>query len=303
MTNTLDTPSLVLENDYIRASDDFGTDPADVLALARETALVGTGAAPSALVPAADLAEELTDDHIPEIREAFLNTLHDGESPHNFLYTLGVVDALDVGFPQLAALDSVPAGPDEYHQEGNALRHTLLVMENYHKISPNDVTGLLGALAHDLGKAETPEDEHPHHYGHDKEGIEPARNLAAHLDLSEYETAMTQAAENHMRMAYLPEMRHSKIIRLVEAVEEPGGYGIERLLNLLDADGLGRIPQTETNREPFRERIDTAFRVIDEIDADTIREKHPDMDEEDVDGQVLSERTHRFGHYLDTADA
>lgn len=291
-------PALTFENDYIHATTDFGDTPLDAIALARATSRTGTGAAPNALVPAADVADNLTEEHIPDIRAALLDALQNGAAPHNFLCTLSVVGALDMAFPQLAALDGVEAGPKEHHSEGSALRHTLMVMEEYHKLNPNDVTGLLGALAHDLGKAETDPENYPNHYGHAKNGIEPARELASHLGLDEYATAMAQAAEQHMRMASLLEMSHSKIIRLIDTLEKPDGLGIERLLNLLEADGLGRRPQTHINREQYREHIDTAFRVLSEIDERTVRENHPDMDDEHVSGQVLSRRTHKYGYYL-----
>lgn len=297
MTNT--TPSkLVFEDDYIHGTDDFGTTPSDTIGLARATALTGTGASPSALIPATDAATELTDNHIPDIRDAFLDVLQNGAAPHNFLYLLSLTNSLDIAFPQLATLEDIPAGPEQYHEEGSALTHTLMVVEEYQRLNPNDVTGLLGAVAHDLGKARTPPDNHPHHYGHDKLGVEPARNLAEHCGLQDYETAMVQAAEQHMRMTDLPDMRHSKIIRLVDTVEKQDGLGIERLLTLIEADGLGRRPQTELDRHQFQTRIDSAIRAIDEIDKNTVREKHPGMAPKHMENQLLSDRTHTFREYL-----
>lgn len=293
---------LTITNDTIHKTTEFGTSPVDVIALARTSAVTGANIGPDAFSAAATVAPTLNTNHTTDIRDAFLTCLKTGDKPQNFLYTLSILDALDIAFPQLAALDDVPAGPAQYHREGSALQHTLMVMGEYHTLNPNDVTGLLGAMTHDLGKARTDPDEYPNHYGHAKSGIQPAATLANHLRLQDYKTAMTQAAEHHMRMANLLDMRPSKVIRLVETLNQDNGYGAERLLTLLEADGLGRRPQTTTNTPVFQEQIDIARRVIDEITTETVREDHPDMAAEHIDDQLLNKRTHKFKHYLNNDD-
>lgn len=282
-------------------TDTFGTDPTDVIDLAAAAAETGITLSPHALIVATNTAEDLTDEHVPPIADAFMEALRVGAAPADFIRIFDLTNTLDIAFPQLAALRDVPAGPQEHHREGDALTHTLLVMDAYHNNMPNDQIGLLGALAHDLGKACTDPDDYPHHYGHAKNGVEPAKELAAHLGAEQHATAMAQAAEQHMRFRDLPKMNHSKIIRLVDTVSSDDGFQPFRCIELLVADSLGRIPPTTVDTEVYEHLIDVAERVMHEHTEADARREHPDTDDENIPDIVLSNRTHAFDHHRDNS--
>lgn len=79
-------------------------------------------------------------------------------------------------FPQLAALKGVEQ-PVKWHPEGDALEHTLQVIEVQLKLFPDDLFLNIAALCHDFGKALTPADQWPKHYGHENAGIKPTREF------------------------------------------------------------------------------------------------------------------------------
>lgn len=91
-----------------------------------------------------------------------------------WLYELGVVWQL---FPELHALVGVPQEP-EWHPEGDVDVHTMMVIDEARKLideldHARQVTVMLGALAHDLGKPPTTEfiDGRTRSRGHDEAGV------------------------------------------------------------------------------------------------------------------------------------
>lgn len=85
--------------------------------------------------------------------------LDTADQPDVFFDVLRRADALTPWFAELAALGGVPQNP-RYHPEGDALRHTLLVLREAaaarHE-AQRPSAFMLAALTHDLGKAVTTE--------------------------------------------------------------------------------------------------------------------------------------------------
>jgi len=157
-----------------------------------------------------------------------------------------------------------PAGPEEYHQEGSVLQHTILVMNEMEELRPNDPDAALIALFHDIGKIETPKDDLPNHYDHDELGSELIQSLPDSLLDSESKEITGIVAEQHMRFKKLPEMRASKAIRLVEKLDDTA-ISAETMLDLVEADAKGREPVTEIDRERYRVCIDAVREADDQV--------------------------------------
>ena len=105
------------------------------------------------------------------------------DTPHIYFQVLREVGALKVLFPEVEALFGVPQ-PEKHHPEIDSGVHTLMVLEQAKKLADraNDPESVLfAALCHDLGKALTPKDILPHHYGHEQKGIAPTEQLANRL--------------------------------------------------------------------------------------------------------------------------
>lgn len=165
------------------------------------------------------------------------------------LFDLGVIRQL---FPELQALVGVPQEPD-WHPEGDVDVHTMMVVDEARKLideldHPRQVSVMLGALCHDLGKPPTTEfvDGRIRSRGHDEAGVEPSitfldrlgihtlegfdvreqviRLVRYHLKPGEYYKAKTPVGDGAFR-------------RLARKVEP------DLLYRVAKADSLGRNPE------------------------------------------------------------
>jgi tRNA nucleotidyltransferase (CCA-adding enzyme) len=101
-------------------------------------------------------------------------------------HELGAIDRL---FPELAALVGCPQEP-EWHPEGDVWVHTLMVVDQARtRIDdldmPRQVTVMLGAVCHDLGKPPTTAvvDGRIRSLDHEQAGVEPATRLLDRLNV------------------------------------------------------------------------------------------------------------------------
>lgn len=92
-----------------------------------------------------------------------------GINPSNFFNNLKDAKILDIHFKEIYNLIGVKQ-PKKYHPEGDSYIHTMITLNNTKKLT-NNFKIIYGALVHDLGKGITPKEIYPHHYGHDKKGI------------------------------------------------------------------------------------------------------------------------------------
>lgn len=197
---------------------------------------------------------------------------------------------------EVACLKDVPAGPEQYHEEGSALRHTALVADEALDRRPGDETAFFAALSHDLGKCNTPEEDHPLHRGHAQKGVEPAQKLAEKMGVSQEEaTAMTEAARFHMRAVRIPEMRESKVVRMVD---ELSGLSTDQLVDLAEADKAGREPKQELPRQEIEGKLGRAEKAVQDFGREEAFEQF-DADESNVDDIVLQQRIERIREQRD----
>ena len=97
--------------------------------------------------------------------------------------------AIEKLFPELAALIDVPQDP-EWHPEGDVFVHTRLVLDRAREVIddldyPRQITVMLAALAHDLGKPQTTEflEGHWRSRGHEEAGVGPTETLLNRLNI------------------------------------------------------------------------------------------------------------------------
>jgi len=88
--------------------------------------------------------------------------------PSLFFQDLRDCGALNVILPEVDALFGIPQ-PTKYHPEIDTGLHTLMTVDRVRELSDDPVTPF-AALMHDLGKALSPKDRLPHHYGHEGAG-------------------------------------------------------------------------------------------------------------------------------------
>ncbi len=151
--------------------------------------------------------------------------------------------------PELHALIETPQDP-EYHPEGNALIHTILVVDEAdfiakrEQLNPQDrKVLLLAALCHDLGKAthtQIHDDGCITSYGHDIAGVDPTKSLLSRLgaDYMDIITVIPLVREHMAHIGYhMPEVNKRQVRRLMSRLYPST---IQMLAYLVEADMSGR---------------------------------------------------------------
>ena len=181
---------------------------------------------------------------------------------------------MDSVFELLSEMATVPAGPEEYHAEGSVLQHTVLVAEQMAQLNPDDPVAALMAFSHDLGKIATPVETLPYHYEHDRRGADIISELPGEFMSTDAKRIASVTAEQHMRFKKLPQMRASKVIRLVTTLDE-AGITAERMRDLVVADNRGRIPRQSTDASEFDACISAVRTAQTELNEEEIaNEQH-----------------------------
>lgn len=174
-----------------------------------------------------------------------------------WLYDLGVVDQL---FPELATLVGVPQEP-EWHPEGDVDVHTMMVVDEARKLIddldyPRQVTVMLGAVCHDLGKPPTTEfvDGRTRSLGHDEAGVEPTLTFLDRLGIYtlhgfDVREQVVQLVRYHLKpgMYYKSKtpVGDGAFRRLARKVEP------DLLYRVAKADSLGRYPDWDRSKMIF----------------------------------------------------
>ena len=128
-----------------------------------------------------------------EFRKALLS-----DKPSNFFNVLRKANVLDIHFKEIYDLIG-SLQPVKYHPEGDSYNHTMIAVDNSVDLT-NDPMIRYAALVHDLGKGITPKEMYPHHYGHDKNGEKPVRNLSNRIKVPTlWKKAGITSAKEHVK--------------------------------------------------------------------------------------------------------
>ncbi|AGH38492.1 Multifunctional CCA protein [Bibersteinia trehalosi USDA-ARS-USMARC-188] len=255
----------------------FSEDPLRVLRVARFAARLhtfGFKIAPETLklmrqISASGELENLTPERVwLETQKAF-----NCDNPQVYFHILRLVGALKVLFPEIDALFGVPQ-PEKHHPEIDSGLHTLMVLAQAKKLSAKATDSesvLFAALCHDLGKALSPKDNLPHHYGHEVNGITPTVNLANRLKIPNHckEFALL-VTEFHSHCHKMTELRPETVIKLFNKLDvwrKP-----ERFFDYLlvcEADSKGRLG-FEDRPYPQAERAKSYYHAAMQVDVQQV---------------------------------
>lgn len=239
-----------LNNRILRhISDAFREDPLRVLRVARFAARyhhLGFTIAPETLQLMRQMVRSGELNHLTpervwlETQKAFTT-----ENPHIYFQVLRSAGALRVLFCEVDQLFGV-IQPEKHHPEIDSGIHTLMVVEQAKKFTANahdPEAVLFGALCHDLGKALTPKEILPHHYGHEQRGVKPTEQLAERLKIpTELREFAKLAAEFHTHIHKIAELRPQTVIKLFNRLDvwrKPARF--EDFLSVCEADSKGRL--------------------------------------------------------------
>ena len=269
-----------LENRILRhISPAFSEDPLRVLRVARFAARyysLGFKIASETLSLMAELAQSgelqhLTAERIWLETEKALNE----KNPEIYFETLHKTGALKVLFPEIDALYGVP-NPAKHHPEVDSFIHTMLVLKQAVNLTENNPilnksTVRFAAICHDLGKALTPQNILPHHYGHEQAGIKPTRSLCKRLKVSSYFQELAElTCEFHTHIHKAFELRAETVITLFNRFDvwrKPQRF--QEFLQVCLADTRGRTG-FENKDYPQIDYVNQLLQAANEVDVQQV---------------------------------
>lgn len=269
-----------LENRILRhISPAFSEDPLRVLRMARFAARyhsLGFKIASETLALMTELAlsgelQHLTTERIWLETEKALNE----KNPEIYFETLHKTGALSVLFSEIDALHGVP-NPVKHHPEVDSFIHTMLVLKQAVNLTENNPilnksAVRFAAICHDLGKALTPQNILPHHYGHEQAGIKPTRSLCKRLKVPSYFQELAElTCEFHTHIHKAFELRAETVITLFNRFDvwrKPQRF--QEFLQVCLADTRGRTG-FETKDYPQIDYINQLLHTANEVDVQQV---------------------------------
>ena len=269
-----------LDNRILRhISPSFSEDPLRVLRVARFAARyhsLGFKIASETLSLMAELAQSgelqnLTAERVWLETEKALNE----KNPEIYFETLHKTGALRVLFPEIDALYGVP-NPVKHHPEVDSFIHTMLVLKQAVNLTENNPilnksAVRFAAICHDLGKALTPKNILPHHYGHEQAGIKPTRSLCKRLKVPSYFQELAElTCEFHTHIHKAFELRAETVITLFNRFDvwrKPQRF--QEFLQVCLADTRGRTG-FENKDYPQIDYINQLLQAANEVDVQQV---------------------------------
>ncbi|OOF50985.1 multifunctional CCA tRNA nucleotidyl transferase/2'3'-cyclic phosphodiesterase/2'nucleotidase/phosphatase [Rodentibacter genomosp. 1] len=257
----------------------FAEDPLRVLRVARFAARfhqLGFKIAPETLRLMKNLTQSGELSHLTAERvwletEKALNEKH----PEIYFDVLHQIDALTILFPELNALYGIP-NPPQHHPEIDSFVHTMLVLQQAVKLTENNPAlnqsaVRFAAVCHDLGKALTPKEILPHHYGHESAGIKPTRSLCKRLKVPNYYQELAElTCEYHTHIHKAFELRPETLMKLFNRFDvwrKPQRF--QEFLLVCLADTRGRTG-FEMREYPQRDYINVLLKAAEKVDVQQV---------------------------------
>lgn len=178
-------------------------------------------------------------------------------TPSAFFRVLRECGALARLFPEIDRLFGVPQ-PPEHHPEIDTGVHTLLVLDQAARLSPEPLVRF-AALVHDLGKGMTPPQLWPRHHGHETAGLPALEALCARLKAPrDFKRLAEQVMRYHGHCHRARELRSSTVVDLLYRLDAlRKNARLDRFLSACEADAKGR-PGFENRPYPQAEWITRA---------------------------------------------
>ncbi|MBR0062110.1 MAG: HD domain-containing protein, partial [Selenomonadaceae bacterium] len=201
----------VLNKKIRPVSEHFTDDPVRALRAARQAAQFHFEICAETVEAMKLCGEELT--HEPTERIfGELETALKTNKPSIFFRSLEQAELLEITFPEIFQLRG-KTQPSEFHPEGDAYEHTLQLLDDVAKINPKPIVRF-AALVHDIGKGKTPPETLPHHYLHEKRGLEVLNEMNRRMTLpSDWKKVAMFVIREHMRAPRLE--KAGKIVDLL----------------------------------------------------------------------------------------
>lgn len=272
-----------LKNKIIRATTKaFKEDPLRVYRVARFAAELEFKVEKETIKMMTSLKNELNTLSKERVFEEFKKALA-ANKPSIFFEILKNAEVLDVHFKEIFDLIG-SIQPKEYHPEGDSYNHTMIVLNKSAKLT-DDLQIRFSALVHDIGKGITPKEVLPHHYGHDKNGVELVEKLGRRIGIpNQWIKCGKTSAKEHMLGGIFNEMSPKKQVDFITRISK----------SKLGLDGMKIIVLCDRTREE-KEIQDVIFdkigkEMLKQINGDYIKKKYNIKEEKDIGELLRKER-------------
>jgi putative nucleotidyltransferase with HDIG domain len=250
----------------------FKNDPLRMLRLIRFKAKYGWKIPPSVIKAVKRNAKRINIVSSERITEELKKIMELGKLKDAIKF-MSITELLKYIMPEVEALKGVPQSPT-YHQEGDAWKHTLMVLDK----APAGIENQIAALLHDIGKSKSTETigDKIISYGHAETGAEIAEAIMKRLKFDNNTiNKVKKMVQNHMRPHQLGKDLSVKAIR--KFIRDVGEDMVNSILDLAEADELGKLPPTN--------QIPELKKKIDEIKEET--KKAPITKKPILDGKEI----------------
>ena len=269
----------VLNKKIRPVSEHFTDDPVRALRAARQAAQFGFELCAETIKAMNVCGKELA--HEPSERIfAELKTALKTDKPSIFFRSLERAGLLEMTFPEIAQLRG-KIQPVDFHPEGDAYEHTMQILDAAAKINPKPLVRF-AALVHDFGKGTTPPEMLPHHYLHEKRGLEVLRQMNRRMTLpTDWKKSAAFVIREHMRAPRLE--KSGKIVQLLLSLNA---------LKLLDVKDFCDIIRLDNHGLPSY--LEHAQEIIDELLRIGGKDAPPELEGAAVGNWILAARIRRF---------
>ena len=262
---------------FRHVSDAFLEDPVRILRIARFAArFVDFTVAPETLTLMRKMVADGEVDAL--VAERVWQEVSRGlmeKKPSRMFEVLRECGALARILPEIDALFGVPQRAD-YHPEVDTGVHVMMVVD-YAAQQGYTLPVRFAALAHDLGKATTPEDVLPRHIGHEGRSVDLLKPLCERLRVpNDCRDLAILVAREHGNIHRVMEMGAAALVRLIErcdAIRKPARFA--EALQACEADARGRLG-FEMRDYPQAERLRVALIAARAVDAGAVAKRLAD---------------------------
>lgn len=256
---------------FRHVSQAFVEDPVRILRLARFAARFPEfGVAPETLALMREMVANGEIDHL--VAERVWQELSRGlmyQCPSRMIEVLRECGALARLMPELDQLFGIPQ-PAQHHPEIDTGAHILRVID-YAARQNEPLPVRWAALLHDLGKAESPVEEWPHHYGHEQKGVARVEAVCERFKVPvECRDLALLTCKEHGTVHKALQMRASTLTSFLErtdALRRP--TRLEGLLAAASCDFHGRLG-FEAQEFAAPELIRRALAAFTSVDAGAV---------------------------------
>jgi tRNA nucleotidyltransferase (CCA-adding enzyme) len=262
---------------FRHVSDAFLEDPVRILRIARFAArFVDFTVAPETLTLMRKMVADGEVDAL--VAERVWQEVSRGlmeKKPSRMFEVLRECGALARILPEIDALFGVPQRAD-YHPEVDTGVHVMMVVD--HAAQQGYALPVrFAALAHDLGKATTPEAVLPRHIGHEGRSVDLLKPLCERLRVpNDCRDLALLVAREHGNIHRVMEMGAAALVRLIErcdAIRKPARFA--EALQACEADARGRLG-FEMRDYPQAERLRVALVAARGVDAGAVAKRLAD---------------------------